>query len=227
MTWNAALNHHSVDELRPLYGSEVLFYGQRRTAESVLEAKRKAFAREPSFRQRINDVKVEEREGRVSITFEKRSGKALKAVYGSLELEQQPGGLKIVDESDAAADSKFRPQADTCPDAAMTITTSQSIIQADIERVAREYPDVNPGGMSYDQTDQTAHTDRYSGSLGYFHPDHYEARWYIDAAAGKLTIRDAYTEALLPVTSAQKALIQRLCTGKFEDPTDAGSESPR
>jgi len=218
MAWNAALNHHSIDELRALYAAEVLFYGQRWTAQQVLDAKRKAFEKQPNFRQRITEVKFEQRDGRISITFEKRSGKGLKAVYGSLELEQQPGGLKIVDESDEATDAKLRPQADTCPDAAMTVASSESVIQADIERVAREFPEVNPGGISYDQTGRT---DRYSGSLGYFHPERYEARWFIDATAGKLTIRDAYSDALLPVTGAQRALIQRLCTGKADDESDS------
>jgi len=221
MAWNAAENHHSLDELRPLYAAQVLFYGQRWTARQVLDAKRKAFEKEPDFRQRIKDVKVEHHDERISITFEKRSGKGLKAVYGSLELAQQPDGLKIVDESDEATDAKLRPQADTCPDAAMTITSSESIVQADIARVAREFPDVNPGGLSYDQSGRT---DRYSGSLGYFHPEHYEARWFIDAAAGKLTIRDAYSDALLPVTGPQRALIQRLCTGKGDDASD---DAPR
>jgi hypothetical protein len=217
MSWNAAENRHSIDDLRVLYAAEVMFYGQRWTLQQVLDAKRKAFEKEPDFRQRLKDVKVEQRDERISITFEKRSGKALKAVYGSLELEQRPDGLKIVDESDEATDAKLRPRADTCPDAAMTIATSESIIQADIERVAREFPDVNPGGMSYDQTGRT---DRYSGSLGYFHPERYEPRWFIEAAAGKLTIRDAYSDALLPVTGAQRALIQRLCTGKGDDASD-------
>jgi hypothetical protein len=218
MSWNAALNHHSLDELRSLYGPEVVFYGQRWTAQQVLDQKRKAFEKEPGFRQRIKDVKVEQHDDRISITFEKRSGKGLKAVYGSLELEQQPDGLKIVDESDEATDAKLRPKADTCPDAAMTIAGSESVVQADIERVAREFPEVNAGGLSYDQSERT---DRYSGSLGYFHPDHYEPRWFIDAAAGKLTIRDAYSDALLPVTAAQKALVERLCTGKADDASDA------
>jgi hypothetical protein len=220
MAWNAALNHHSVDELRPLYGPTVQFYGQVRTAEQVLDAKRTAFEKQPDFQQRLKDVKIEQQGGRTLITFEKRSGKALKSqVYGSLVLEHDADGLKIVDESDAATDAKLRPRADTCPEAAMSITGSLSVIQADIERVAREYPEVNPGGLSYDQTDRT---DRYSGSLGYFHPEHYEPRWWIDAAAGKLTIRDAYTGELLPLTAPQQALVKRLCTGEAEDPSPIG-----
>lgn len=217
MAWNAALNHHSVDDLRPLYGPKVQFYGQAWTAEQVLEAKRKAFEKQPDFRQRISDVKVDQQGERISITFEKRSGAALKGtVFGSLVLEQQAGGPKIVDESDAATDAKLRPQANSCPEAAMGITGTQAVIQADIERVAREYPDVNPGGLSYDQTDRT---DRYSGSLGYFHPDHYEPRWWVDAAEGKLTIRDAYSGQPLPLTAPQQALIKRLCTGKSDEPS--------
>lgn len=216
MAWNAALNHHSVDELRPLYAPKLEFYGQKWTAEQVLEAKRKAFEKQPDFKQRISGVKVEPRDQRTSITFEKRSGSG--HAYGSLVLEQQSDGLKIVDESDEATDAKLRPRADTCPEAAMGITSSQSVIQADIERVAREYPDVNLGGLSYEQTDRT---DRYSGSMGYFHPDHYEPRWWIDAAAGKLTIRDAYSGEPFPLTVPQQALIKRLCTGEPADPNAA------
>lgn len=65
-----------------------------------------------------------------------------------------------------------------------------------------------------------------AGSLGYFHPDHYEPRWWIDAAEGKLTIRDAYSDALLPLTTPQQALIKRLCTGKADEPSAGDSAAP-
>ena len=93
------------------------------------------------------------------------------------------------------------------------MTSTQPQIQADIARVAREYPEVSPGGLSYDQSGRT---DRYSGSMGYFHADRYEARWWIDAADGKLTIRDGDSQALLPLSTAQQALIKKLCTGKAD-----------
>jgi hypothetical protein len=225
MAWNAALNRHSVDELRPLYAPKVQFYGQSWSAQQVLEAKRQAFAKEPDFRQRISGVKVEQRGARIAITFEKHSGKGPKGdIYGSLVLEQRAEGLMIVDESDAATDAKLRPQADTCSEAAMSITSSQASIQADMARVAREYPELNPGGMSYEQSDRT---DRYSGSMGYFHPDRYEPRWWIDAADGKLTIRDVYSDKPLPLTAPQQALVKRLCTGKADEPAADDSTAPR
>ena len=154
----------------------------------------------------------------VLVTFEKRSGAALKSdVTGSLVLEQINGSLKIVEESDLQTDSKLKPQADTCPEAAGVIVASQSSIQADMTRVARENPEVNAGGLVYDHVD---HPDRYSASQGYFHEDHSEPRWWIDASDRKLTIRDAYSGELLPLTAPQRALIERLCTGKAENPDE-------
>jgi hypothetical protein len=225
MAWNGALDRHAVEQLRPLYAAHVLFYGQRLSAEQVLEAKKKALANDPSFRQRISEVRISRKAERVLLGFEKRSGKALKnKVYGSLVLAPEAGSLKIVEESDDTTDAKFRPEADTCPEAAMTITSAQPRIQADIERVAREYPDVNPGGLSYDQTERS---DRYSGSMGYFHPERYEPRWLIDAADGKLMIRDLYSEAPLPLTAAQQALVKKLCAGKAEPESETGAKEQR
>jgi hypothetical protein len=87
------------------------------------------------------------------------------------------------------------------------------VIQADEARVAREDPEVNAGGIYYDQVE---HADRLSASQGYFHEDHYEPRWWIDAAEGTLTIRDSYTGQLLVVTPKQQAVVRQLCTGKAE-----------
>lgn len=225
MAWNGALDRHAVDQLRPLYAASVLFYGQRFSASQVLEAKRKAFEKDPSFRQRISDVQIQKDGEKILIAFEKRSGKALEGrVYGSLVLEPAADGLKIVEESDAATDAKFRPRAESCPEAAMAITNAQPAVQADIARVAREYPEVNPGGFSYDQTE---HTDRYSGSQGYFHPERYEPRWSIEAADGTLTIRDIYSQSALPLTAAQHALVKKLCTGKPDSPSEPDGDEQR
>jgi hypothetical protein len=219
MEWNAALDHHSVDALAALYAPKVGFYGQQRTAEQVLEAKRQAFAKQPDFKQRVSGASITKEGDGFRVSFKKLSGEKLKnEAFGVLVVKPLGGKWQITEESDAMTDARFKPKADSCREAAMGIADSEPSIIADIERVAREYPDAHPGGM---QLDLEERDDRYLGSQGYFHDDRYEARWWIDAGSGDITIRDGYTMALLPITPAQRALVRKLCTGKLPSDDDA------
>jgi hypothetical protein len=199
MAWSAALDHHAVAELASFYGPEVIFYGRRETLAKVVAAKRQALEKAPKFRQSITDVHVQNGPNGFVLRFQKLSGDGvMTAVAARLVLEASKGKLAIVEESDAPTDKRTAsPAATTCSQVVNQIVGSHPVIAADVTRVAREYPEVHPGGFYYDEVE---HPDRVSLSQGYFHEDHYEARWWIDAADGVLTIRDAYTTALLVVT---------------------------
>ncbi len=213
--WNVALNRRAVAELQPFYGPSVLFYGRRITRAQVLDAKHSAFQKTPDFQQRIRSVRISRGPSGYVVRFEKQSGASLEqTVNARLVLEARDGKLEIVEESDEVTDRRLaNPEPETCSDAVIRIADGQPIIQADRARVAREYPDVNPGGMSFDVEE---HRDRASLAFGYFHPERFETRWTGDAADGKLTLRDNLTTQLLPLTRAQEQLIQRLCPGPSE-----------
>lgn len=209
------MSRHAVEELASFYGPEVVFYGRHETAAEVVAAKREALDKAPHFRQSVSDVHIETGPNGFVLRFRKLSGEgALKSVEARLVLESSQDRLRIVEESDAPTDRRTAtPTPTTCADAVGPIVGNHPVIAADVARVAREYPEVNAGGLTYDQVDRP---DHFSASQGYFHEDHYEPRWWIEAADGVLTIRDTYTQELLVVTAKQQALIRKLCTGKAE-----------
>jgi hypothetical protein len=216
LAWSSALDRRAVAELEPFYASQVIFYGHRESAAEVVAAKRGAFAKVPDYRQRVGDVHIQKGPNGFVVRFEKRSGPRLESVVPArLVLESQTGKLSIVEESDDVTDQRLKtPPAANCADAVNRIVNAHPVIEADEARVARENPEVNAGGLSYDDVE---HADRFSASQGYFHEDHYEPRWWIDAADGTLTIRDAYTGELLVVTPKQQAVVRKLCTGEAEN----------
>jgi hypothetical protein len=216
MAWSSALDRHVADELAPLYATRVSFYGHRLTGEQVVAAKRKALQLAPAFRQRVTNVSIQKAPNGYTVTFEKRSGAELRSIVGArLGLEASGTQLLIAEESDAVTDARFSPKtaAKTCTEAVFSALDHHPVITSDQERVAREYPEVNPGGLSYDER-----PDRLEASEGYFHPERYEARWWITAADGVLKVRDAYTDQLLSITEADRRAIRQLCSGKSDPP---------
>ena len=215
MAWSDALNRHSADELIPFYSAHVVFYGQRKSAAEVVAAKRRAFEQVPSYQQRVSNVHIEKSPHGFVLRFDKRSGAQLESnVTARLVLETNADRSTISEESDSPTDARFgQTVASTCGDAVFRVVGKQPSIASDIARVAREDPGVNPGGMSYVELPNLV-----QASQGYFHEDHYEPRWWIDAANGVLKLRDAYSDELLPVAPGEAAVIARLCTGS----SDAG-----
>ena len=217
MAWSSALSRHAVDELPAFYAPQVVFYGRHKTAAEVVDAKRGALAKAPQFRQSVSNVHIDKGPNGFVLRFQKLSGQgALKAVDARLVLESSSDKLAIVEESDAPTDQRTAtPAATSCAEAVEPIVGNHPVILADMARVAREYPNVNAGGLSYDQVEVP---DRFSASRGYFHEDRYEPRWWIEAADGVLKIRDTYTDQLLVVTPKQQASVRKLCTGKADTP---------
>ncbi|MEO8904534.1 MAG: hypothetical protein ABI488_19200 [Polyangiaceae bacterium] len=205
------MNRRAVDELAPFYSAKLLFYGQRKSATKVLTAKRLAFEKSPSFQQRVADVHIEKVADGFVVRFEKRSGARLESIVaGRLTLEATGDHLAIVDESDSATDQRFKsPTPSTCGDAVMQIVLSHPAILSDMARVAREYPSLSLGGMTYDEA-----SDRVQSAVGYAHEDHFETRWEVEASGGKLRIQED-GDAPLSITPAQAAVVARLCTGVF------------
>ncbi len=156
------------------------------------------------------------------LRFEKWSGSELKLLVAArLVLETKGDQLSIVEESDDVTEARLKdaPPHD-CAEAVDRIVSRHPVIEADEERVAREMPYFHPGGLYYDEKPSR---DHFSASRGYFSEDRYDARWWVEAAEGTLTIRDGYTGALLPLTTKQKANVRQMCPGKAEDPDATGN----
>jgi len=217
MAWNAALDARDVNQLVPLYGPRILFYGLKRNPEQVLETKRRQFARIPDYRQRIDNVRITPTRDGYVVEFDKWSGpKAGSRVKARLVLETIAGRLFIAEESDAATDARLRkPPRFTCADAALSAAAGVSTIMQEQERVAAEMPGMSPGAIVY-RSDE----GNVEAGSGFFHPERFEARWWIDVVAGEITIRDALTGDLLPVAEQERERVRLACPGPEQ--TDAG-----
>ncbi|MBN1609035.1 MAG: hypothetical protein JW940_20575 [Polyangiaceae bacterium] len=217
MAWNAALDSQDVNQLVPLYGPRILFYGVKRNSEQVLETKRRQLKRSPDYRQRIDNVRIARSPNGYVVEFDKWSGpKAGSRVRARLVLETIAGRLFIAEESDAVTDRRLRkPPRNTCADAALSAAAGVSAIMREQERVAAEMPGVSPGGIVYQADDSNVE----AGS-GFFHAERFEARWWIDVVAGEITVRDALTGDILPVAEEERERVRQTCSGA--DRTDAG-----
>lgn len=216
LAWSDALSRRAADELPPFYSQRVLFYGQRKSASEVVAAKRQAFERVPKYQQRVSNLHFEKTAHGYVCRFDKQSGAQLESTVGArLVLEASGDRLTIAEESDVVTDRRLQGgEPKTCSEAVFRVVGKQPAIASDIARVAKEYPGVNPGGLTYDEA-----PDYISASQGYFHEDHYEPRWWIEAAKGELSLRDAYTDERLPLEPKDAAIVRQLCSG---DP-DAGT----
>jgi hypothetical protein len=209
--WNSALDQRDADKLVPLYAPRVRFYSSWKSAKEVIGAKRRALEQVPDYRQRIEDVRIDAApNGGFVVHFKKRSGSQLSSVVDArLAFEATADGLLISEESDAPTDQRQKRAPDgDCYGAVMRIVGAQPVIQADIRRVRVSDPEVNAGGILYDQSGPNL-----QAAQGYFHAERFEPRWWIDVVNGVLTIRDAATSELLALSEAQLAEVRRACLG--------------
>jgi hypothetical protein len=210
MAWNAALDAKDVTQLVPLYGPRILFYGLKRNPDQVLETKRRQLKRSPDYRQRIDNVRITRSPNGYVVEFDKWSGpKAGARVRARLGLETIAGRLFIAEETDAVTDARLRkPARNACADAALSAAAGVSAIMREQERVAAEMPGVDPGAIVYQADDGNVE----AGS-GFFHPERFEARWWIDVVAGEITIRDALTSDILSVAEEDRERVRQACSG--------------
>jgi hypothetical protein len=213
--WSTALNQHDDSKLAPLYAPHVRFYGVRKTAAEVLGAKRQAFSKEPDYRQRLGDVRIEKTAKGFSVRFKKESGADFAlSVAARLELEGTPDNLLITEESDSVTDERFKKKAPpaTCYGAVVSVIPSLPAIEADMRRVARTNPGVSPGGILYSEE-----AGNVQAAQGYFHPDRFEPRWWIDVVNGELTIRDALSDEALALPDSARASVRQACSAPEAD----------
>jgi hypothetical protein len=180
------------------------------TAGQVTKLKRAAFAKEPAYRQRINDVRISRTGAGFVVQFRKHSGANLAAVVEArLTLEDAGKKLLIVEETDSLTDERLRkPMPRSCSESAFEVATELVTIQEDIRRVARELPDVHPGGVTYEEGPR-----KLSAAMGYFHPQRFESRWLLDVEGGMLTVTEPLTMRKLTVTPEQTERVRRACSG--------------
>ncbi len=207
--WNSALDRHDEDALAKLYASHVRFYGIRKTAAEVLGAKHQAFQKEPDFHQRVSDVAIEKSANGFVVNFKKRYGADLtQSVDARIALESTDNELRIVEETDAVTDKRFKKKAPptSCFDAVTSAVSSLPPIEADQRRVAKTNPQLTTGGILYDEQPGTL-----SAAQGYFHPERFEPRWWIDVANGELSVRDALSGEALAVAESLRASVRQAC----------------
>jgi hypothetical protein len=214
LAWNAALDRRDVDGLKSLYNPEVLYYGVRKTAEQVLQAKRDAFAQNSQYRQRLDNVHIAPGADSVSVTFRKHSGAELRSsVKARIILKAQGDRLTIAEETDAATDELLRKrEPKDCLDAALTIAGRQTVIARDRERVARDFPDIHQSAVIYESTEDTV-----DANMGYFHPGRFEGHWGITVEDGELRIVDNWTSEPLLLSESDKTSVRRICRRKARD----------
>jgi hypothetical protein len=223
LAWNAALDARDADKLAPLYAPRVIFYGIPKAAKDVLRAKRTAFAKAPDFRQSLDNVRITSAPNGFEVRFDKRSGSGKGSVVPArLFLEAKGDRLLIAEESDAITDERLNePEPANCGDAALGALNKHPDVVREFERVAREYPELTTGGVTYEETDHSV-----NAALGVFHPDHFEPYFWIEAVNGQLTVQSAVTTEPLRFSKAELTRVRKACSGT--DQADSGPDaSPR
>lgn len=201
--WDAALNRHDATALGPLYADKVSFYGQTTTRDALVQAKQRALAATPDYAQSLSDLRLSnDPDGSVKATFTKRSGAktAQRQVIASLRLQRAGEGFLIASESDAATDARSDANK-SCMELAMDVTYALPQVRS---FYAQAPADARQGGVLYD--DGPAHG---SAAIGFHHDDRFEAVFFIDVEAGKLSVTQ-YSEPLA-VPSAVQARVHAKC----------------
>lgn len=218
LTWSSALDRHDLELLGKLYAPRVRFYGARKTVAEVVGARRIAFKKEPDYRQRLGKVQIDETPSGYVVLFEKQSGPSFaNAVEARLVLQANGDELTIVEETDSATDERLKKRAPrSCFDAAFAVLSGQSALEADIRRMARSHPNANPSSILYSEE-----PGKLAAAHGYFHPDKFEPRWWIDVANGELNIRNALTGEELAISGDRRTSVREACSS----PADAGADA--
>jgi hypothetical protein len=219
--WSSALDRKDEAALRTLYAPYVRFYGVRKPAGEVLGAKHNAFLREPDFRQRVNHVQIEKAKKGFVVRFEKQSGAGFAStVDARLTLEPSDGDtLLITEETDAVTDKRFgkKSQPTDCYSAVSSGVAALPIIETDSHRVMRDSPEVGAGGVLFSEE-----PGKLEAAQGYFHPDRFEPRWWIDVVDGQITVRDALSDQPLALPASLQASVRQAC---MPEEADAGAKS--
>lgn len=215
-TWNSALDRRDEAKLAKLYAPHVRFYGVRKSLAEVLGAKHQAFERQPNFRQRVGDVRIERTKKGFVVRFVKQSGADFSSVADArLRLEAATGGqLLITEETDATTDKRFgkkNPPSD-CYSTVSSGVAALSEIETDNHHVTRENPDVAAGGVLFSEE-----PGKLEAAQGYFHPERFEPRWWIDVVNGELTVRDALTDQQLAIPGSLRKSTREACAPPEED----------
>jgi ketosteroid isomerase-like protein len=196
--WNDALNAHDAAALEKLYTPRVSFYGQSLSRARVATAKRQALAATPGYKQELSDLRFAGGDIFASVTFSKASAGA-KTVSGRLAVQcgdDQRFGIAL--ESDAPTDALGEPNAG-CEAAMYEVAFEQPPVK---EAQALGTDDAPFGGLSYPPDGR-----HVSAAIGYHHPDHFEAAFFLDWQKGVFTIN----QGDVPVPPAGQARVKAVC----------------
>jgi hypothetical protein len=226
-TWNDALSRHDVAALSRLYADSVVFYGQQLPRARISALKAAAFGAAPSFTQEIAQLTSEllpGSGGAVGLRFRKRSGTAGKLSRIGARLVVAPdhdGALRITLESDDATDARLAAHSaqasdESCEAAALTAIQSAPDVLREWQRVAKESPEVRPGGLG----DPIENDGLVELQLGFWHDDpgcdekpcsRFETRIFAQVARGELTAAWSIEAKPVLLTPEARARVRAAC----------------
>jgi hypothetical protein len=199
--WNVALNAHDAEALAGLYAPQVSFYGRSFSRAQVLAAKSAALAVAPAFKQQLSKVRIapEPLLG-ARVTFEKSSAGA-KTVQARLLVHCTDDGVyAITAESDAPSD-ELGAAKEGCEDAMYSVAFGLPEVTKELANATDGAPF---GSVSY-----PVEGTHYSLSLGFHHPDRFEAIFFVDWLNDAFTIQEGADP--LPVPPAALARVKSAC----------------
>lgn len=176
--WSDALDKHDLEALRTVYADRVQFYTKSMTRDAVLEAKKKAFAATPSFRQSIGPITLVRDKETYTARFQKRSGGDKQS---EVEARIVVTNGQIIVESDLPTTTPHR--AKSCEDVAGELVASLPSVQK-LAADEQKSTTTNWGGLGPIEEEGGG----FTASLGEHSPERYLGLvWYTVTKDGDLT----------------------------------------
>lgn len=219
MLWNDALDKHDLDKLTKVYAPRVKLYGSELSRAKVIEAKKRAFTEDPTFKQEIVlPITVTKVDDTYVVTFTKRSGGTKESIVQARVVVVD--GL-VSEESDASTDKRATEPAvvgsDPCEaairEAALTIPACKTAIDASRNSATKGGRFYEVGSPSLHHVEKASYVHEWQFSPSPSSPTHIAASAEY-TEADELTVSCEYKDAV--VVAATKAKVKAACTGYFD-----------
>lgn len=200
LKWCDALDRHDLAALESVYAPTIDLYGNTVARAAAIDAKKRAFAAAPTFRQSIVGSIALTPDGEAWVaTFTKRSGPAASQKDASAKVVVASGAVTVEtdapSEKKAAAESSCESVAGKAvqdlPQVKKLLDDTKKALGKD-EHLGGMGPDPEPGGG-------------FSASIGVHHPDRFESQVvYAVDAKGKLTVMVVGEDVAVPPEAAER-----------------------
>ena len=208
--WNSALDARDAKGLLKLYAPAVLYYGVWRSAFSVIQTKRAAFAKTPGYRQRLGSIQISGGPVHFDAAFDKFSGAdAGTEIAGYLALELVDTRFLIVEESDSITNEHAR---STCGGMAFYVFNHQQTVAQHYRAVLNGSPSSRQSSMVYTEDARNmagaSGLDRVFGDLEKFEP-----HFWVDVESGRLKAKRSLTTEPVNFTPTELERVKQACDG--------------